>query len=362
MELNRSPHLWTEAQVADWVASLKIGIPDISLKFSNIKGDSHLFNSSITDMRKIGSFLVSEEFNDSIEIIMDELGIQPQIPRINFKHFLNELKRNCGSHNSPSHHAAGENRQTILNALFTSLFSFPLPGVINSGEETIKRIVKEALEPIHVALKKVIALSLDPWENIHSEQTEKVEAESKLMLEPVSEYYGISPRHFCMVLGEATHCHIICSHIWPKFTRGKGMDLVDLKAEDVNSPRNFLRLHKDIEKAFDRKKLYFDLDMDTNEDSELIGLIVVIVDPSLMVDTLKVGGKELPFASIHEQPLAHKFSPAAKPFMRLLALHATKTIENAECLGWLNGNLSAQRDRALRLALMSLDEKNVVFG
>ncbi len=158
-----------------------------------------------------------------------------------------------------------------------------------------------------------------------------------------------------MVLGNVTHCHIICAHIWPAWTRGKGLETTNLTREEVNNPRNFLRLHRSIEKAFDKKRLYFIQD-DAN-DGEVIQLIVVIVDPLLLNEAYEKNETSHSFSELQGFKFVHRFTPLRKPFLRLLAIHASKTIEKAQGFGWISaGDLPAHRDRALRLARLALDE------
>jgi hypothetical protein len=120
---------------------------------------------------------------------------------------------------------------------------------------------------------------LDPWENIHSESTIAIEAVNTANLPIVSHYYNTPKSHYCMVLGKCTHSNIICAHIWPDFTHGKGLSNLGLEEGDINNPRNFLRLHKTIESNFDKKRLTF-LPVHSN-DKDIIILEVFVLDPSL---------------------------------------------------------------------------------
>eukprot|EP00981_Chlorochromonas_danica_P008222 scaffold2066_cov229-Ochromonas_danica.AAC.6 len=78
--------------------------------------------------------------------------------------------------------------------------------------------------------------------------------------------------------GAVSHCQIKCSHIWPKWTKGAGLEVLELSQNEVNNPRNFSRLHATIERAFDKKKLYFER-VAIADDPNLIQLKMVILDP-----------------------------------------------------------------------------------
>jgi hypothetical protein len=202
-------------------------------------------------------------------------------------------------------------------------------------------------------LKYALELTTDPWEQIHSEITEVIVAESTPHLDDVSTFYGTPKQHYCMVLGNVLNCHVICAHIWPKFTNGNGLGLMELKRTDVNSPRNFLRLHKSIESAFDKKRLIFLRDMEGN-------LFVSILDPKLLSEEFEANNCKFAFGSIDNLRFDYKFTDQVKPFMRLLAVHAVKALEKAQLLGWVEaGDFPARRERALELARLSIDPKRL---
>ena len=216
--------------------------------------------------------------------------------------------------------------------------------------------MRDLLEPIKTSLKYALEILLDPWEGIHSELTEKIKDESAMHLDKVSSFYGTPDKQYCMVLGRVTKCHIICAHIWPKYTMGKGLCAVGLDREDVNSPRNFLCLHKSIEKAFDKNRLCFTHNME----GDGIRFVVSILDPSLPPQKYEADGTHHPFSLLDNHVFDYKFVPPVKPFVRLIALHAIKTIENAQALGWVDaGDIPARRQRALELARLSLDPRTL---
>jgi hypothetical protein len=117
--------------------------------------------------------------------------------------------------------------------------------------------IKDDLKPLSKGVGYLLQELLDPWEKIHSETKSQVEDNERENLMPVTDYYGCPIKKYCMVLGAVSRCQIKCSHIWPKWTKGAGLEVLELSQNEVNSPRNFLRLHETIEKASDKKKLYF---------------------------------------------------------------------------------------------------------
>jgi len=226
-------------------------------------------------------------------------------------------------------------------------------------EET-NHLVTDANKSIGI----VFNLLLDPWETIHTERTESRNQASELFLEQVSTYYGTVQKYYCMILGSnINRCDIICSHIWPKHTYGQGLETFELNASDVNNSRNFLRLHKDIEKAFDKKWLYFDYHHLTETSFKLI---VRVVNPILLDDTndkSKIKNNQgvtiKTFSDINDSHTDYTFTNEMKPFKRLLAAHANRTINNAKGFNWITDEafFSERLDRIIGLARMSLEGK-----
>jgi hypothetical protein len=74
---------------------------------------------------------------------------------------------------------------------------------------------------------------------------------------------------------------------------GNFLESLGLSAADANSPRNFLRLNKSIEKAFDEKRLTFLKTPNKNEN--IIQLKIVILDPDLKDEAKKDDDKNYYF-------------------------------------------------------------------
>jgi hypothetical protein len=214
-------------------------------------------------------------------------------------------------------------------------------------------MIDEALKPLRLALDHVLESATDPWENIRSTSTEAIKAATSPHLNDVCKFYNISKK-VCMVLGKITHAEIICSHIWPAHTLGRGLQSFKLQQEDVNNPRNFLRLHKDIECAFDHKRLYFEY---VSGPSPLI-LRVVLLDPNLHSENIRFNnGATKPFSEIHNQLLSHQFLDDKKPFLRLLSVHAYQAITKARNQNWIPdpSDMTSRIARNLELARLSLE-------
>lgn len=225
--------------------------------------------------------------------------------------------------------------------------------------------IKDDLKPLSKGVGYLLQELLDPWEKIHSETKSQVEDNERENLAPVTDYYGCPIKKYCMVLGTVSHCQIKCAHIWPKWTKGAGLEVLELSQNEVNNPRNFLRLHETIEKAFDKKKVYFE--RVPTADQNLIQLKVVILDPSLLRETIikgnndtitfsDINGKLFDFVYTHE-------SPKRKPFMRLLAQHAKRAISVAVKVGWIEEDFEIEehRSRVIELARQYLEPTSVAM-
>lgn len=193
--------------------------------------------------------------------------------------------------------------------------------------------LRKHLAPMTKAIKLVVTELLDPWERINSETESVVEAAEQRNLNPVSDFYGMSDKAMCMVLGKATNCQIKCAHIWPRCTLGRGLETFDLSNTDVNNPRNFLRLHGAIERAFDHKRLMF-VPETLGAEGEL-QFKVVILDPSLHSEDLTFNNTTVKFSTVHNKLFSYTFVSNKMPYTRLLANHALQATNKAKSLGWI---------------------------
>ena len=110
-----------------------------------------------------------------------------------------------------------------------------------------------------------------------------------------------------------------------------------------------MRLHKSIEHAFDRQRLYF---AHHSHDTEGICLCVVLLDPALFETGIAFNKTSVKFETIHNHVFDRKFIGEKKPFLRLLALHAKFALAHALSRGWISddGDLVSRKARYLDLA------------
>mmetsp|Transcript_1792 Transcript_1792/g.3683 ORF Transcript_1792/g.3683 Transcript_1792/m.3683 type:complete len:249 (+) Transcript_1792:522-1268(+) len=225
----------------------------------------------------------------------------------------------------------------------------------------VDRVVSREVGPLKKSLDIVLADMLDPWEGIHSETNSVVETNETLNLNPVSAYYDTRKSGYCMVLGRITHSQITCAHLWPRQTLGRGLEAYELSRLDVNNPRNFLRLHKSIELAFDRKRLTF-LPVSVS----IIGHLemkVVILDPKLCNEDLSFNQTTVKFSTLHGKLFHYVFTPLKTPFTRLLSAHAIRAFSVGKALDWPEAeqHQAEARVSAIEQARRSLGENSDVM-
>jgi hypothetical protein len=100
------------------------------------------------------------------------------------------------------------------------------------------------------------------------------------------------------------------AHLWPKHTKGE--DLLPLFGVDkayVNHHKNYLRLTKSLELAFDSKAITI-----IEKDNQLL---LFVLDASLMNE--QVENTRFKFMDCHQWPL--QFGNANRPFLRMLSAH-----------------------------------------
>jgi len=149
-------------------------------------------------------------------------------------------------------------------------------------------------------------------------------------------FYGLPDERVCQVLGQQPeHVKIVNSHIWPR--RGTAtLPLFGVKTGDVHNPRNVLRLHQCIERAFDSRKLVFVYDANDQ-------LVVKVLHKDMKPTLLK--GTQKRFADIDGVPLQIK-STGTLPYRRLLAHHAGLAHRWAREKTWISDDLEAEEVKA----------------
>ena len=137
----------------------------------------------------------------------------------------------------------------------------------------------------------------------------------------------------CMVLGDFFPRQlVIASHIWKHCTNGEGLEEFGLRENDLSNPRNGILMCKEIEKAFDTKRLCFLVNR-INTDN----LVLKLLDPFLVnpaTSPLVISGySPLKFCDIDEQYLQHPVGNL--PFRRILDYHAKLSFTKAINRDWL---------------------------
>ena len=160
-------------------------------------------------------------------------------------------------------------------------------------------------------------------------------------------FYGLPNEKYCQVLAEQPeHSKVVNAHIWPRSST-RSLPRVGLKMEDIHKPRNILRLHQSIERAFDRRELAF---IAGDNDS----FVVKVLSPEIRLEQLK--GLQKRFADIDGEKL--KISKQGSlPYRRLLAHHSVLAHQYAREKGWIGDDLSAEEFNAGALLEHSLDKE-----
>jgi hypothetical protein len=110
---------------------------------------------------------------------------------------------------------------------------------------------------LHVTtvLRCTLAAQANPYEVVsesHYSQDDSAEARQASI-----DYYGLLNERYCQILGpQPEQIKIINAHIWPRHAASQ-IGLFNLRARDIHTPRNVIRLQKDIERAFDSRKVTF---------------------------------------------------------------------------------------------------------
>lgn len=131
-----------------------------------------------------------------------------------------------------------------------------------------------------------------------------------------------------MVTNEYYHPQlVIASHLWPNKQHGVGLDKFNLTINDTYNARNGILMLKDIEKAFDTKRLCFIYDPFQKK------FIVRVLDPDIINTVISNTDPSITFGNINDKILQH---PSGKfPFPRILSHHAKCTFSHAQEKNWI---------------------------
>lgn len=160
-------------------------------------------------------------------------------------------------------------------------------------------------------------------------------------------YYGLPSENFCQVLGQQPEqIKIVNAHVWPR-NGTASLPLFDLETSDIHNPRNVLRLHQCIERAFDKRELVFVASAAHDQQ-----LVVKVLSGDLKSNFLK--GTRTRFADIDGAPLQIR-NPGAFPFRRLLAQHSVLAHRYARTKKWISDDLATEEVNAAARLEHSLD-------
>jgi hypothetical protein len=199
------------------------------------------------------------------------------------------------------------------------------------------------LAQVTSALRCSLAAQANPYEVIsqsHCSQDDSTEVKQASMA-----YYGLPNERFCQILGQQPQqIKIINAHIWPRHATSS-IRLFDLNPRDIHTPRNVLRLHKDIERAFDSREVTF---VGQGEN-----LVLKVLAPSIRNRCL--AGTQKRFVDIDGRRLKI-LNQNVLPFRRLLAHHSVLAHQHARAMGWITDDLEAEELQAANLMAHSLDQ------
>lgn len=207
---------------------------------------------------------------------------------------------------------------------------------------------------------------LCPWENIRSNSSSVADIAAP-SARALKDFYSIDT-DTCMVLGKLPAINSVANvqraHIWPKHTFGKGLEILELDHDSLNSPRNYLLLQNEIEYHFDRMHIML-LPAFTSIPNELSFRIVVLELPLLSQDLLlqshsKIRSYSIPWSSLNNFECYHKFIGDQKPFLRLIAQHAFCALRRAQKEGYVDDKtFPSLGNETIELARNSLEDRKI---
>jgi hypothetical protein len=116
-------------------------------------------------------------------------------------------------------------------------------------------------------------------------------------------------------------------------TVGERLQIVGLTKDDVTQPRNFLRLHKVLEKDFDHKRIIFEYHEVNADDFKLK---LQVLDPDFLTEKIAYNNQApISVQDINTTLSDFIFSSARKPYLRALAVHFQKFMTRAKEKGWV---------------------------
>ena len=194
-----------------------------------------------------------------------------------------------------------------------------------------------------ILLRSVLISQTNPYAVISDSHYSKEDSEETR--EQSIAFYGLGSKNFCQVLGpQPEEIKIVNAHVWPR-NGTSTLPVFGLQMDDVHNPRNVLRLHQCIERAFDRRQLVFVADAHDR-------IVVKLLASELSSILLK--GTTTTFSDIDGSPLITKVM-GHWPYRRLLAHHSVLAHRWAREQGWISDDLATEEVNAAALMEHSLD-------
>ena len=213
--------------------------------------------------------------------------------------------------------------------------------------EKYKKVSREDAEAARLGILNMqnLLAQTNPYAAISESHFSQEDSEKARMAS--IQFYGLPGAKYCQMLGpQQEHSKVVNAYIWPRSST-RMLPLFGLKMEDIHNPRNILRLHQSIERAFDWRELAF---IASDNDS----FVVKVFCPGILSKQLK--GVQQQFSDIDGKNLRIP-NQESLPFRRLLAHHSVVAHRYAREKGWIGGDLSAEEFNAGALLEHSLDKE-----
>ncbi len=200
------------------------------------------------------------------------------------------------------------------------------------SDKNFRKLIK-ILEVVAKEVEVQHRLRMDVWSESKRSQHEQESFKTSLIQFYQRQDPSDDKRLRCMILNDFFPRQlVIASHIWKYCTRGRGLEEFGLNEEDLNSPRNGILMCKEIEQAFDTKRLCFLVNKICSE-----ALVVKVLDPALLDPATSPvvipGYSTVKFCDIDGLPLRHPVGNL--PFRRILNFHAKRSFQTAIKKKWL---------------------------
>ena len=211
------------------------------------------------------------------------------------------------------------------------------------------RTISKTLKPVIETQNRLIAQQLNPWSR---SRCLTLDTGFRRHLAP---YYGSKhgQQFKCMVVSALVNSsffekYVVGAHVWPRHTKGEGLEWLNLKKNDLHSPRNGIVLLRSVELAFDASRFCFLYDkfqslffvkvLDPTLNAEKVALYNIHADDKNEGHVL-AQGNPLTFQNldgVQLQTVVWENGFVSMPFRRLLACHAKDAYGNAFQNGWID--------------------------